>query len=485
MGPINFIGNWRKSYRKTPVRILFIWPRGYDSYYTIPLPFAYLKSNISSPDHEIRLIDCTLDNLRSDSSELERRIRDFQPHLVGVSAMSTVIAEAMAILALSKNVLPEVRTVVGGSHATCYPEQLLTRREVDFVFRGEAEFSFPIFLEKFAQEPMEWKSIEGLCFRSSDGTPWISDVARVRDLDSVKFPDYNFVNLEAYIAAGYRLDSPTARNAPIWATRGCPYRCAFCSAPKINGSVIRKHSINYLMQWVTDLYNSKGIRWINIIDDNFTFHPEYAAEFCKEIIELEIPDLGFSTCNGIRMSRGNPRLWRLMKQAGWRSIIIAPESGSERMLKLMNKDIKLNELPRIVREIKNAGLLVKAFFILGFPGETEEDLGQTRETVLKNDFDFVYFNNFQPLPGTQILEELVSKGEIPGLVEIFNYSDGARSYTPSQLKKFNFSKFVLTTYASLILRKPRILLYLIHHYSIPFLMKKLFLNARNLVRSWF
>lgn len=465
-----------------PVRILFIWPKGYDVAYTIPLPFAYLKSNITTEEHVIGLVDCTLENLRSDSPELERRIRDFQPHVIGVSAMSTVISEALAILRTAKATLPEVTTVVGGSHATCYPEGLLSMQEVDFVFRGEAELSFQSFLDTFGERTPAWQSVDGLCFRSSDGTTHIGDVARVRDLDSLRIPDYDFVNLEGYIAAGYRLDSPEARNAPIWATRGCPYRCAFCSAPKINGRAIRKHSVEYLIRWVKHLYESGGIRWINIIDDNFTFHADYAAEFCRKVIELRLRDCGFSTCNGIRMSKGNPRLWQLMKEAGWQFMIIAPESGSDRVLKSMKKDVELARLRQVVRDIKEAGLLVKGFFMLGYPGETEEDLALTQKMIMKNDFDFVYFNNFQPLPGTEVFEELVSKGEIPDVVNIFNYSDGARSYTPAELKNFNFSRFVLTTYALLILRNPRILRYLIGHYSISFLMKKLFLNAANMIR---
>ncbi len=123
------------------MRVLFIWPKGYDSYYTIPLPFAYLKSNISNPEHDIRLVDCTLENLRSDSIELQNRIKDFQPDLIGISAMSTVIAEALAILRMSKNVLPEVATIMGGSHATCYPESLLRNARGRFCFsRGGRVF---------------------------------------------------------------------------------------------------------------------------------------------------------------------------------------------------------------------------------------------------------------------------------------------------------------------------------------------------------
>jgi len=469
--------------KETPLRILFIWPKGYDTAYTIPLPFAYLKSNITNTKHEIRLVDCTLLNLGFDSQELKDRIRDFQPHLVCVSAMSTVIAEALAILRTAKAILPKTTTAVGGSHATCYPESLLRERDVDFVFRGEAERSFQNFLDMFSKGVTHWQSIEGLCFRASNDTPCIGDVAHVPDLDSVIMPDYDFVNLEAYISAGYRLDSPTARNAPIWTTRGCPYRCAFCSAPQINGRPIRKHGIDYLVRWVKHLYEFKDIRWINIIDDNFTFHADYAAEFCEKIIELKLHGLGFSTCNGIRMSRGSADLWKLMKQAGWQFIIIAPESGSKRVLKLMKKDVQLDRLPQVVRDVKEAGLWVKAFFMLGYPGETEEDLALTRKIIMQNDFDFVHLNNFQPLPGTEVFEELVGKGEIPDAVNISNYSDGTRYYTPAQLEDFNFSRFVLSVYTSLILRNPRIIGYLVRHYSPSFLIKKFFLNAWYMVRA--
>ncbi len=211
--------------------------------------------------------------------------------------------------------------------------------------------------------------------------------------------------------------------------------------------------------------------------------PQLCAEFSTRIIEMDLRDLGFNTCNGIRMNKGNPDLWKLMKRAGWQFLIIAPESGSERVLKLMKKDLNLERVPQIVRDIKNAGLMVKGFFLLGYPGESAEDLQETYELITRCAFDFVHFNNFQPLPGTEVFEELLQKGEIPGVVSISNYSDGARSYTPPELKDFNFSRFVLSTYASLIVRNPRILRYLVRHYNIPFLMKKVLLNLKSMLST--
>lgn len=465
------------------MRVLLVWPKGYDIAYAMPLPFAYLKSNIRNPEHEIQLIDCTLHDLSSTSAELARRMSAFRPDVVAVSATSTVVAEALAVLKVAKEILPACVTIIGGSHATCYPADLLENSDVDFVFRGEAELSFEGFLETLKQDSPDWASIDGLSFRTPPSAPFISEVARVEDLDAVAIPDYDFIDLNAYIEAGYRLDSPTKQNAPIWATRGCPYRCAFCAGPKINGRTIRRHSVGYLINWVKHLYFEKGIRWINIIDDNFTYDPNYAAEFATRIIEMDLRDLGFNTCNGIRMNKGNPDLWKLMKQAGWQFLIIAPESGSERVLKLMKKDLSLERVPQIARDIKNAGLLVKGFFLLGYPGESPEDLQKTHELITRCAFDFVHFNNFQPLPGTEVFQELLQKGEIPGVVSVSNYSDGARSYTPPELKDFNFSRFVLSTYASLIVRNPRILQYLIRHYNIPFLMKKVLLNLKSMLST--
>ncbi len=232
------------------VRVLFVWPKGYDIAYAMPLPFAYLKSNIRNPEHEIRILDCTLHGLDSMSADLAGQIRDFHPDCSRRVGQSTVIAEGLAILRVAKEILPACVTIVGGSHATCYPADLLENSDVDFVFRGEADLLFESFLEALKQDSPNWASIVGLSFRTPTGEPFISEVARVEDLDAVVIPDYDFIDLNAYIEAGYRLDSPTKKNAALWATRGCPYRCAFCAGPKINGRTVRRHSVDYLINWV-------------------------------------------------------------------------------------------------------------------------------------------------------------------------------------------------------------------------------------------
>jgi len=309
----------------------------------------------------------------------------------------------------------------------------------------------------------------------------MNEMVRHKDLDLIKPPDYSFMDLEGYLARGYRLHCPEPRNAPILATRGCPYRCAFCTAPIMNGTLVRKHSIPYLTALIRKLYDGHGIRWFNLVDDNFTFDTVFARAFCEAVIAMKLKGAGFGTPNGIRMQKGDPELWRLMKRAGWKSVVIAPESGSPATLARMRKDFDLSVLPRVVREMKEAGLVVQAFFIIGYPGETRADLEMTLKTARDTGFDFFYLNNFTPLPGTPVYDELVAAGEIADGLLPAAFSDGVRTYTPATLKGVNFPLIVLRAYAGLAVRHPLRFLRMLKFFNLRLILIKLLLNiARSL-----
>ena len=275
-----------------------------------------------------------------------------------------------------------------------------------------------------------------------------------QDLDSIKIPDYEAIQLERYVKVGYRWNSPPTGNAPIWVTRGCPYRCQYCAAPDLNGRPVRTHSIEYMMDWIKYLYDTRKVRWFNIIDDNFTYHVKYAKEFCRAVIDLNLKGVGFGTPNGVRMERGDPELWQLMKQAGWKTLMVAPESGSAHTLELMKKDLAVGLVPKAVQDIRNAGLKVQGFFILGYPGERIEDLEESVKLIMDCKFNFVFLNSFQPLPGTPVYDGLVEKGEIPDGLLPNSYSDGKKAYIAKELEDFNFSKFILMTHLKMMWNDP-------------------------------
>ncbi len=472
----------------TPVnqmKVCFIWPHGFLQNFSIPLPFAFLKSNLTNEKYSFSLLDCAKLNWESNDPHLREELLKLQPDVVGISSWSPMFPEAVALFRLVRELLPNCITILGGAHATTYYQSTLAHHpEIDFVMRGEAEKSFPLFLEEISGQTKNWQRIPGLAYRTPSGIQ-ANEMQRLDGLDAIDFPDFAFIDLKTYNARGYRWNSPNVPTAPLWVTRGCPYRCQYCSSPQLNGKAIRKHSISYMMENIVRLYSEQHIRWFNIIDDNFTFDTEFAKEFCREVIRLNLTDVGFGTPNGIRMSRGDPELWALMKKAGWRQIIIAPESGSEHTLALMKKDLKLGLVPLKVKEMKEAGLKVQAFFIVGYPGETKEDIEETFRLIRKCKFNFVFLANFHPIPGTPVYQELVAKGEIIDGLLPNNFSDGIRAYTPKNLQNFHFGRFFLRTHFMLALTYPSNIPYhlrvVFRQFPLPMILGKLLKLLLSLV----
>ncbi len=457
------------------MKILLIWPNGFETKTVLPLSLAYLKSNVSSNNQEVELLDCAINNISADSKEFQDRIIKIKPDVIGVSCWSILFGEALKIFSTAKKIFPEATTIIGGVHATAYASKCITENDIDFVMTGEAEHALTLFLDQLERTNPDFSNVPGLVYHNDQGLIIQNYPDRIEDLDRLVIPDYSAIELERYISSGYRYLASSKRNAPIWVTRGCPYTCKFCTAPIQNGKKIRKHSAAYLIEWIKYLYVERKIRFINIIDDNFTFDVDYAVEVCQAIIDLDMKDLSFGTPNGIRVQRSTPELFQVMKKAGWKTVMIAPESGSPATLKRMQKALSPEIIPGKVKEIKEAGLKVFGFFILGYPGDTVDDLLLSKKLIEKCKFDFVNIVNFQPLPGTPIYDDLVSSGEIrEGQLPVDN-AEGGRVYTPPELKNFNFSRFILSCWIKLVLHNPRAVFSIIYGVN-PFFMIKRLLN---------
>jgi len=422
----------------------------------LPLAYAYLISNTDNKKYNITVFDLVLENITPDTEEFKNRINDLNPEIVGITCRSTEFYDALHVLKKIKEINPDICTVMGGAHATSCPRITIANEEIDFLILSEAEFSFPAFLDEYFNKNPDYSRVDGLVYKNSNNEIISNPIKPIEKLDDIKFPDYNAVNIEEYIKQGYnyQLYNPNIkRNAPIWVTRGCPYRCAFCSVPLINGNKIRRHSIEYMIRWITFLYEEYNIRGFSIIDDNFTFYTDYAKDFCKEVIKLSYNDVEFNTPNGVRMQRSDSELWKLMKQAGWKGVTVAPESGSERVLKSMRKNLNVKEIPAIIKNIKKAGLKVRGFFMVGYPGETLEDLEKTKKLIKKCKFFNLSISYFQPMPGTPIYDELVEKKEIHPDTMPALFNDKIKSYRSPTLAGIDLSKFrykmsVYTSYLS-------------------------------------
>lgn len=410
------------------MKVLLIWPfGGYDGA-TVPLCYIYLIPMLRKT-HQVKLLDCALYDIHPDSEEFVKTIKDFKPDVVGISAWT--IHKRMATLTLKKvkEIDKNIVTIAGGPHFTGSADYSLKTDEgiIDYVLKGEAEFTFKQFLDTISKSNFaddDLKKIDGLCFVKSDGTVSETPMTFPPSLDDFGQPDYSVINIHAYLKKGYFYRIHKKMHAPILSTRGCPYTCDYCAAPYLNGRGVRKHSLVYLKKLIENLYDNYGIRHFNIIDDNFTFDTFYAKAFCKMIIDNKhrFKGISFGTPNGIRIDRTDQQLFYLMKAAGWERLMVAPESGSPKVLERMAKHLDLRIVPEKVRQIQKAGLEVEAFFIIGHPGEDKKTIEETRQFIKDVRFDMASFYAFQPLPGTPIYDQLVRMGSVSRTDEMTSYS---------------------------------------------------------------
>jgi radical SAM superfamily enzyme YgiQ (UPF0313 family) len=466
------------------LKVALIWPKGFDPKIVMPLSLGTLIANMDPSVADVKLINCSIDNMPAGSERLAEQIRQFSPDIIGISCWSFVWPEVQRLLHFVKSVSPKSATIVGGIHPTSCIQSILKteNKDLDFIMRGEAEHAFPEFLKQFAKLKPDWSKVKGLVYHDKTKKIVMNETERIDVLDTLKPVDYDIIRFEEYLKAGYRLDTSVKRNIPILTTRGCPYQCNYCAVSIMSGLKVRKHSIPYVINLIKKMYTEKHIRAFNIIDDNFSFDVEFAKSFCRAVIALGYNDIRFTTAQGVRMERGDPELWRLMKKAGWEHIGIAPESGSQRVLKLMHKSLDLEILPKIIRDIRAAGLKVHANFIIGYPGETLEDIYKTRDLIRRCRFNLVYLNNFQPYPGTPVYNQLLASGEIKdGLLPV-NYSDGARPYTSRDLSGFNFQKFILSTYMGMAIRDPLNAIYMLRLFNIKLLIRKIYSNFTRMLK---
>lgn len=437
------------------MKILLVWPRDINRSSTLPLAYAYLVNQIDREKHTVRLLDCALDNIPAARPRFSKEVEEFQPDLVGFSCWSCSVSEVIDGLKAVRKVTPSAVTIVGGVHPSLFPEMLTRVPEIDFIFCGETITAFTRFLEELELQSRRWEMIPGLGFRAAGGETVINEKEEIRDLDDQPLPDYGFIKLHEYQRSGYKPFTSSRRSAPILATRGCPYRCQFCSVPQYLGPGFKHHSLDYLVKLITTLHYQYGVDYINIMDNSFTQDLDFAKEFCRKMISLDLP-VKFTTGRGIRMEQTDRELFRLMKEAGWDAITFAGESGSNRVLENMQKGIDSALILEKVAQVRETGLKVFAYFMYGYPDETEEDIARTLKLIRDCRPDFFHLFRFNPLPGTPVYDELQARGDLPsedGSVPV-DFARGDSPYVPHTLSNFNFRGTLLKAYLRLFITHP-------------------------------
>ena len=364
-----------------------------------PLGLGYLAAVLEHAHHQVQIFDCSLDPNSTPESDVQQ-VKAFDPHLVGITAMTSVYHSALETATLLKAYLGRP-IVIGGPHATMCPERILTESPViDYVVRGEGEETIVELVEALGGDRGPG-SVKGLTYRVRGEIVSNADRELIADLDALPFPARHLFDPQRY-----GLRTPEGQPmATILSSRGCPYNCSYCFKG-IVGRTYRQRSPENIIAEVRQVIDEYGIRNFYFIDDLFTIDSR-RLEAITEGLNTQKLDIHWQ-CLG-RVDRVNAEILRKMYAAGCRRIHYGIESGNQEVLQRISKSIKLEQVRQAARWAKEAGIQVKGYFMLGLPGDTEETMQQTIDLAVELDLDEAMFSLTTPFPGTRLWDELVKK----------------------------------------------------------------------------
>lgn len=334
--------------------------------------------------------------------EIRQVLRAFKPDLVGITVMTVNAASAGAVSRLIKEWNGELPIVWGGVHPTYEYSWCLSCDSVDFVIRGEGEISFLSLANLLESGGKDKTTVPGLVYRQGNTLKVNEPASLITDLDTV-FPPKREADLfpERY--------NPTAWGS-IMASRGCPWKCAFCSSPSFWNRRLRYRDPIKVVDEIESLVNSGLTRHFTFWDDSFTANAKMTNELCDSILSR---GLKITWKTATRIDLLDDELLGKMKKAGCIQLQIGIETGSPRMAQQLTKDIDPWKSIEAIKRIKKHGIGAGAFFMAGFPDEKEKDIDDTFNLMKELQADEIVINVFDPMPGSVIFEEMQQAGQLP------------------------------------------------------------------------
>lgn len=432
------------------MRILLIKPNNLSDHIQPSLGLGYLASSCRYQGHDVIIIDCIKDNL--EVNDLINKVKQLKPNLVGFQCYTFDIKFIKEACNGIRKLMSDIIIVIGGPHPSAIPEQSFAYFNglLDFIFIGEAEKGLPLLLNKIENKvSIELSEIPGLCWKDN-GRVHMNRPIFIEDLDTLGMPAWDLVRPEEYPESQHGAFFKNYPIAPIIITRGCSFPCTFCAGNIVSGKKIRKHSINFMLNQIRYLYDRHGIREFHIIDDNFTLDASYAKELLSRLIALRL-NISLATPNGIRIDTLDEELLVLMKRSGLYLISLGIESGSDRVLGLMKKSTTLKKVQDTIDMIHHYDIDIAGFFILGFPGETKQEIKQTIQFSLNLGLIRANYFTYLPFPGTSSYNELFIKKELGDNVDWERFYFMNAAFTPlgltreelKNLQRLAFLKFYL------------------------------------------
>jgi radical SAM superfamily enzyme YgiQ (UPF0313 family) len=355
----------------------------------LPLGLACVAAATQNAGNEVALLNLMFEG--DPKLGIRNSIEDFRPNVIGISVRNIddqnmphpqFLLDPVREVIASCRSLSDAPIILGGAGYSIFPESALRYLGADMGIQGEGEVVFPAVLDRIGKGA-QVSDIPGICLPGQPAR--VVDVGAVRPAAqslraTVREPPRRYFekNLDDLPLPEPSLwIPPVAANRELWvpvqSRRGCPLDCTFCSTSIIEGRGIRSRSPTYVVKWLTKL-SETGCRNFNFVDNTFNLPPTYAKDLCHQVIQAEL-DLNLWCI--IYPKWIDTELVELMRQAGCRQISFGFESGSDRMLRSLNKQFNRQEVSAVSKMFAEAGIERMGFLLLGGPGETQDSVEES------------------------------------------------------------------------------------------------------------
>ncbi len=372
---------------------------------TPPHGIGYIASYLLKNNFSVKILDNSIEHLNG--HEFQNYIKENKPLCVGFSVCSSSYNNAIYLASLVKRVNPKISVVMGGIHPSSLPREVLSNEEVDIVVKGEGEETTSQLL-KSLKDKKNLENIEGIVFKSGKEIMEMPDRPLIGDLDKIPFPDYSLLPMNKYtLPASRRLTNKKVGS--VITSRGCVYKCTFCSHNNIFHGKVRLRSPENVISEIEYLVKNFDIGELIFWDDSFLLDKGRAIKICQYMRKKKL-NIKWS-CSS-RVDHISEEIIKELYSSGCRLILFGVESGSQGVLDALQKKTTISQIKNAVSVCKRNNILSFCSFILGTPYDTKETLEKTLRFAVNLNPDFAIFCIFTPLPGSSLFNEYLSKGQI-------------------------------------------------------------------------
>ncbi len=400
------------------------------------LGLSYIASSLRAKGKKTKLINCQLKTKPDYEKDILSSLNEY--NYVGITTNAGNITSALEIAKFIRENYPQKKIVFGGPQATAVYKRLIPEY-ADIVVRGEGEEAV---CELFDTDLAE---IKGIAYWDN-GLKVNETRLKNANLDDLSWPAHELF-LDSYKYCIFA----NGVCAQVLTSRGCSFRCYFCSRSAY-GRGVRLRNIDSVLEEIDYLINNLGVRYVEIIDECFTSFPARVKEFCEKLIRKNYKRVTFTINNGVRPDVCDMEMFALIKKAGFKQIRFGIESGSQRVLNEMNKNLDLSKVRPTVMAAKKSGLGISAYFMLGFPGETLKSMRQTIDFAKSLPLYRAMFAIAAPFAGSELYEIVRKKGEFLTDIELSSVSVFKASSQMPTLSAEDIESYLKKAYKEFYLR---------------------------------